>query len=122
MTCTITESSSDASSAHFPYLRNKGGLQCGDNCDLNGNPSIAVAKIRRRSQPQLACNLLWKLTFRYSPIQGAYLEALATHFSNRRRNRIDLGIENDHGTGVCLDFLDYALMFRKSVCRCTLDL
>jgi len=28
-----------------------------DNCDLNGNPSTAVAKIRRRSQLQLAAKL-----------------------------------------------------------------
>ena len=42
-----------------------------DNCDLNGNPSIAVAKIRRRSQTQACCeacepcDLLWKLTLSY---------------------------------------------------------
>jgi len=32
-------------------------VRSGDNCNLNGKPSIAVAKIRRRSQPQLAAKL-----------------------------------------------------------------
>ena len=32
-------------------------VRTGDNCNLNGNPSIAVAKIRKRSQPQLAAKL-----------------------------------------------------------------
>jgi len=36
--------------------------------------------------------LKWKL--RYNPIQCAYLEPSATHFSDRRRNRIGLEIGN----------------------------
>jgi len=64
--CTITESSRNASSAHFPFLHNKGSSQwrqlrpewkpqhrSGKNSQEVATPTCCEA-----------CDLLWKLTFR----------------------------------------------------------
>jgi len=68
VTCTITESSRNASSAHFPYLRNKGGSQWRQlrpewkpQHRSGKNPQVATPNCCEACQP---CDLLWKLTFR----------------------------------------------------------